>query len=62
MGDMADFILDSEVYWPVEEGMKDRELGIKTCMYCGQSGLHWMRMSDNAWRLHTFEGRLHSCL
>jgi hypothetical protein len=57
MGDMAD--------WANDNGEIEKLLygygGEKSCYYCGQDNLHWIRMDSGKWRLAEEDGCVHSC-
>ncbi len=58
MGDMADFIMDSESH---DENLEVRQpfLGVR-CKYCNKGYFQWRIEDDGKWRLYD-EGKPHVC-
>lgn len=57
MGDMTDYLLESEDF--VDIGLYGSG-GLKQCRYCGQDGLHWERIKGS-WRLCDPNCVVHVC-
>lgn len=63
MGEMADFVNDSQDHWNndvLNDAFSHPAPTLKTCRCCGAKGLHWEK-NYGKWRLFESDGRMHRC-
>ena len=60
MGDMADYYLESQDYWNLDEELRDYNPISAKCKFCNKAGLQWNIEANGRWRLYD-NGEPHTC-